>query len=284
MVESRPQKKANQDAFLKRVLVVVVLLPIGLGVIYLGSWVYLIFIAAMLSIAAREFVQLFQAVKLEPAVWLAVGSTAAIAVGRWVLGIEGSAAILTLAALAGLSYHLVCYERGRDRAASDFTVSLAAVLYIGWVGAYMISLRALPDGMWWVLTVLPAVWLADTAAYMVGVRIGRHKITTRLSPKKSWEGYLAGVAVAIPGTMLLTMLFRSMGAGEAMTPLNGGLLAAGISVFCILGDLGESMIKRQVGVKDSGDLLPGHGGIFDRIDSWLWAGVIGYYIITLGFY
>jgi phosphatidate cytidylyltransferase len=284
MVESRPQKTANQDAFLKRVLVVVVLLPIGLGVIYLGSWVYLIFIAAMLSIAAREFVQLFQAVKLEPAVWLAVGATAAIAVGRWVLGIEGSAAILTLAALAGLSYHLICYERGRDRAASDFTVSLAAVLYIGWVGSYMISLRALPDGMWWVLTVLPAVWLADTAAYMVGVRIGKHKITTRLSPKKSWEGYLAGVAVAIPGTMLLTMLFRSMGASEAMTPLHGGLLAAGISVFCILGDLGESMIKRQVGVKDSGDLLPGHGGIFDRIDSWLWAGVIGYYIITLGFY
>jgi phosphatidate cytidylyltransferase len=115
------------------------------------------------------------------------------------------------------------------------------------------------------------------------VSYGRHKMTTRLSPKKSWEGYLAGIVFSTLAMILVTQLLQSLGAGSAVTPLRAGILAAVISILCIFGDLGESMIKRQAGVKDSGSLLPGHGGIFDRIDSWLWAGMIGYIMITLFF-
>jgi phosphatidate cytidylyltransferase len=151
-------------------------------------------------------------------------------------------------------------------------------VYLGWIGGYLISLRNLPDGKWWLLTVLVAVWLADTAAYLIGSRFGKHKLSPRLSPKKSWEGYLAGILFSLVGTPLFTLLWP---ASANITPLDGLWIALPISLLTTLGDLGESMIKRQFGVKDSSKLLPGHGGAFDRIDSWLWAAVIGYYIITL---
>jgi len=283
MVESQPRKTARAEPFIKRVLVAVVLLPIGVAAIYSGGWVYTGLIALVLGTAAYEFSALFKASGLRPSIYLAPGATAAIVWARAVYGFEEAAGILSLAILLALAYHLVDYERGRDRAATDFAASGAAILYIGWLGAYLVSLRNLPEGAWWVLTVLPSVWLADSAAYMVGARIGKHKLTKRLSPNKSWEGYLAGIVIAVPGTMLLALLWRALGAGEIVTPLRGALLAGVLSTLTILGDLGESMIKRQVGAKDSGRVLPGHGGVFDRIDSWLWAGVIGYYMISLFF-
>jgi phosphatidate cytidylyltransferase len=173
------------------------------------------------------------------------------------------------------------YERGQDQASTDFSVTLAGGFYLGWIGAYLISLRNLPEGVWWVLTVLPAVWLADSGAYLVGSRFGRHKMTARLSPKKSWEGYIGGILVATLVTPLLCLLWKVWaGPATSVTPLSGAILGLVLGVFTVLGDLGESMIKRQVGKKDSGSLLPGHGGVFDRIDSWLWAGVIGYYLVV----
>jgi phosphatidate cytidylyltransferase len=153
-------------------------------------------------------------------------------------------------------------------------------MYLGWLGAYFISLRQLPEGLWWVLMALPVVWIADSFAYLVGSRWGRRKLSPRLSPKKTWEGYLGGIAGGTLGGALLPLLWQVWsGPDSAITPWRGALLGFVLAVLTTLGDLGESMIKRQVGVKDSGTLLPGHGGVFDRIDSWLWAGVIGYYVV-----
>ena len=128
---------------------------------------------------------------------------------------------------------------------------------------------------------LPAVWLADSGAYFIGKRLGRRKFSPRLSPTKTWEGYLAGVLTGTLGAALLALVWR-IGAGPdtAVTFWRAGLLGFILSVVTPLGDLGESMIKRQVGAKDSSQLLPGHGGAFDRIDSLLWCGVIGYYAIV----
>jgi phosphatidate cytidylyltransferase len=155
------------------------------------------------------------------------------------------------------------------------------MFYIGWFGAYFISLRNLPEGKWWILVVLPAVWFADTGAYFIGKRFGRHKLSPRLSPKKTWEGYLGGIVVGVILTALFAALWR-VGAGpnSGITVLRGALMGLVMGIFPTLGDLGESMIKRQMGVKDSGNILPGHGGAFDRIDSWLWAVVMGYYLIV----
>jgi phosphatidate cytidylyltransferase len=234
----------------------------------------------IIGLAAWEYVKLFRAGGLQPAGFLVIGGGVLLVLGRAWNGFDSATWMVSLLILAAMTWHLLAYERGREQAGTDFGVTLGGVFYLGWIGAYLISLRQLPEGQWWLLTALPACWLADSGAYLVGSRIGRHKMTPRLSPKKSWEGYLAGIVFAVLGTPLLVLLWGLWtGPGSAVTPMRGAILGLLMGALTILGDLGESMIKRQVGVKDSGNLLPGHGGAFDRIDSWLWAGVMGYYAI-----
>jgi phosphatidate cytidylyltransferase len=177
-------------------------------------------------------------------------------------------------------YHMVAYELGRDQAGTDFAVTLSAALYCGWLGAYLISIRALSGGFWWLLLVLPTVWLADSGAYFIGRAFGRRQLSPRLSPKKTWEGYLGGILVGTLGAVGLAYLWQIWaGPDFSITMLHAALLGLLLSTIAPLGDLGESMIKRQSGVKDSSNLIPGHGGVFDRIDSWLWAALLGYYFI-----
>ncbi len=267
---------------LTRSLVVVVLLPIGLFIIYLGGWYFTLLMALVLSLAAQEYVNLFRAGGYQPSLALAIAGSLLFVFGRAWNEFESVSWIASLLILAAMAYHLVAFERGRDQAATDWGVTLGGIFYIGFVGAYLVSLRNLPEGLWWTLTVLPAVWLADSGAYLIGRKFGKHKMTPRLSPKKSWEGYFGGILFATLGTPLLCLLWQVWaGPDSAVTPLRGALLGFALAVITILGDLGESMIKRQVGIKDSSHLLPGHGGAFDRIDSWLWAGVVGYGLILL---
>ena len=163
---------------------------------------------------------------------------------------------------------------------NDFAITLAGLAYLGWIGPYFVSFRNLPQGEFWMLTALPAAWLADTGAYLVGVRFGRHKLCPKVSPKKSWEGYLGGIVWSVAGGVLLAWLWQLLGANASTITLNRGLwIGLVMGIFPTLGDLGESMIKRQAGVKDSSNLIPGHGGVFDRIDSWIWGAALGYFVI-----
>jgi phosphatidate cytidylyltransferase len=263
-----------------RLLVAVILMPVWIAAIYAGGWVFVAVVGLILAIAAWEYIHLFRACGLQPAGTLAIGGALLFVLGRAVDRFESAGWIVSLVILASMAYHLLAYEHGRDQAATDFSVTLSGAFYTGWLGAYLVSLRQLPDGFWWIMLVLPTVWIADSAAYLVGRSFGRHRLSPRLSPKKSWEGYLAGVVFGTLGGALLAALWnRVAGAPLPITPLEGASLGLLTSTLTTLGDLGESMIKRQCGVKDSSNLLPGHGGIFDRIDSWLWAAAIGYYAI-----
>ncbi|MEW5961525.1 MAG: phosphatidate cytidylyltransferase [Chloroflexota bacterium] len=271
----------------QRVIVAIVLLPIGMAAIYYGGLYYISLITIILGVAAWEYVQLFSAGGYRPSGVLVVGGTLAFALLRslnyfydssW---FEDIAWLLSILILVSMTYHLIQYERGRDQAATDFAVTLSGMLYIGFLGSYLILLRGLPEGAWWVLTALPAVWLADSGAFFYGRVYGKRKLCPRLSPKKSWEGYLAGIVVGVLGTAAFAAMWRlPAGAGTELTALRGAILGLIISVIAPLGDLGQSMIKRQFHAKDSSNLIPGHGGAFDRIDSWLWAGVLGYYSIV----
>jgi len=281
MGESRLLKAISLSMLAKRILVAGVLLPVGLAAIIVGGIAYEALVAFILSLAAWEYMQLFELAGFKPASFVIVGGTLLFVAGRAVNGWESAGWIMTLVIFASMTYHLLAFERGREQAGTEFAITLVGALYFGWLGGYLISLRLLPDGMWWVLLALPAIWFADSGAFLVGTQIGRHKMNHRLSPKKSWEGYFGGILFATVGTALLASLFASNAVQTAaITPLRGALLGLSLSSFSILGDLGESMLKRQVGAKDSGNLLPGHGGIFDRIDTWLWGTAIGYYIIT----
>jgi phosphatidate cytidylyltransferase len=203
-----------------------------------------------------------------------------LVVARYLDGFDSAPWITALLILVSMAYHVVMFERGRNQAATDFAITLSGALYLGWLGAYMISLRQLPNGIWWFLLALPAVWFADSGAYFIGRRFGRRPLSPRLSPKKTWEGYFGGILVGVLGGALFAALWGIRVGTDVMTPWHGALMGLIMSVVTPLGDLGESMVKRQVGVKDSSKLIPGHGGAFDRIDSWLWASVIGYYLIV----
>ena len=254
---------------------------IGLVAMFYGGIWYKALIILMLSLAAKEYVQLFKVDGLHPSSILVVGGTFIFSFFRGIYGFEGGPALITFFILVSMAYHLWAFERGRDQAATDFAVTITGVLYIGWLGSYLLSLRELPNGMWWLWVTLPAVWLADSGAYFIGKRFGSHKLSPRLSPKKTWEGYFGGILLGSLGSIAWVALWEIwLPSSSVLTPLRVGLLGLVIAIITPLGDLGESMIKRQVGIKDSSQLIPGHGGVFDRIDSWLWAGVIGYYFIT----
>lgn len=262
----------------KRLLVVIVLIPIGIGVIVVGGPIYALVATVILCVAAWEYWHIFRLDGLAPSAALVIGGVAAISVARAAAGFAFGDLILAVAGLAALTFHLISFERGREKAGTDFGVTLGGILYLGWIGAYLISLRDLPDGKWWVLLVLPVIWIADSGAYLIGRRWGRHKLAPRLSPHKTWEGYFGGILFGVLGGAVLGALWSLV--VPRITAWAGALMGLILATLTPLGDLGESMFKRQAGLKDSSNIIPGHGGFFDRIDSWLWGAVIGYYLIT----
>jgi phosphatidate cytidylyltransferase len=262
----------------KRVLTALGLAVIGIPAIIVGGYFYFALIMLFLGVAAWEYGRLFGRVDCKVSEVLLIAGVVVVATTR-VYFPDLAATVLTLSILACMAWHLVEYERGRDRAASDFAVTTAGILYLGWIGAYLITLRNLPGGLWWLLTVLPTIWLADMAAFFVGIRFGRHPLSPRLSPKKTWEGYWAGVVFGTLSCIGLVILWHSLG-GPSVPWWHGLALGALLSILTTLGDLGESMIKRQAGMKDSSNIFPGHGGVLDRIDSWLWGAALGFLYIT----
>ncbi len=262
---------------LKPVLAALVLAAIGLPAMYVGGLYFFALITLLLVVAAWEYRQVFQTAGFKASLPLVVGGVLLLSITR-VYFTSHAPALLTLLILLAMTWHLFDYEMGRDQAAADFGITIAGIVYLGWIGPYLIDLRNMPDGLWWLALVLPAVWFADTAAYFIGRALGKHQLSPRLSPKKTWEGYLAGVFFATIGTAALAMLWHKLG-GPEITWWQGASLGAALGILTTLGDLGESMFKRQAGVKDSSNIIPGHGGVLDRIDSWLWAGALGYLFI-----
>jgi phosphatidate cytidylyltransferase len=265
---------------LRRLATTLVLTLIGMPAIIFGGVFYFLLIGIFIVGAAWEYVHLYRAVKIEPQMVITVGGVVLICFTRMFLP-EYARAVFAATILIALAYHLVAYERGRDGAAIDFVATVGALVYIGWIGAYLFDLRNLPHGGWWFMLVLPCVWLADSGAYSIGRGYGNHKMAPRLSPKKSWEGYAASVFTGMIGGVFLVYAYKTFGGfAGPITMWQGAMLGILMGALPPLGDLGESMIKRQSGIKDSSDIIPGHGGFFDRVDSWLGGAVIGYYFLV----
>jgi phosphatidate cytidylyltransferase len=263
---------------LKRTLTTLALAVIGIPAIILGGVYYYALMTLFLALATWEYCRIYSKMDGKAPMVFLVGCVVLLVTAR-IYFPEHAATVLSLSILVAMTWHLVDFEKGRDRAATDFAITVCGILYLGWIGAYLIELRNLPDGMWWLLIVLPTIWLADMAAYFIGVRFGKHKLCPRLSPKKTWEGYWAGVVFGTLSTLGLGYLWHSLG-GPAVPWWQAIALGAVLSTLTTLGDLGESMLKRQAGVKDASNIFPGHGGVLDRIDSWLWGAALGFLFIT----
>ncbi len=269
--------------FSDRLAVSIFLVPVAMFVVASGGPIYLLGILLIFTLAALEYAQLFRTGGQRPALPLVVGGVLALVAAQQRPALNPHGLLFGLIVLAALTWHLVDYERGASASGTDFAITVGGIFYLGWLGTYFIALRALPpDGIWWLITTVTAVWLADTGAYSIGRRFGKHKMAPRLSPKKTWEGYAGGVLGGALSSGVLSV-FWHIGAGpqSALTWQTGALLGALIGALSPLGDLGVSMLKRQIGVKDSGNLIAGHGGALDRMDSWLVAVPVGFYFALI---
>lgn len=149
-------------------------------------------------------------------------------------------------------------------------------IYCTWLPLHMISLRLLPQGSWMLMSVFIMVWVCDSGAYFTGYFLGKHKMAPHLSPKKTIEGGVGGVLLTVVAALIIQRFLPI-----APNMLNAVLVALLVAFGAIVGDLFESYLKRSFGVKDSGNILPGHGGFADRFDSFLMVAPLCFYYFSI---
>ena len=255
----------------KRVLSAFVMAPLILGLVWLGDPWYWAGVTAVAILAGYEYLRLVSRAGERPDYFLAMLLILIFMVGAlypssWEL-IRGGVALLLL-----LSLLWQMMAREERLSVGGWALSLGGAFYVGFLLSHFVLLRNLPRGLEWTLMAFFPAWANDTGAYFVGRWVGRHPFAPRISPKKTWEGsvggWVTGVAIALLGGAILRW------------PLVHALLLGVLIVLAATGgDLVESMFKRWAGVKDSGRLIPGHGGVLDRLDSLLFAVVVVYYYL-----
>ncbi len=192
--------------------------------------------------------------------------------------------VLTIFVLVTLTIELFRPNRAPIK---NLGSTFLGAVYVGWLFSYLIATRSIqgqlhlygsarhiPTGAWLVIFVVFASWATDTGAYLVGRKWGKHRMAPMLSPGKTWEGFFAGLASSMAMSLLL-------GGSMGMPIVHTLVLGLLITVASVIGDLAESSIKRDIGIKDFGSILPGHGGILDRFDGLLFAAPIFFYYVTL---
>jgi phosphatidate cytidylyltransferase len=248
-----------------------------------GDW-YVAAVVAGAIVATIEVFSMLSGAGFKPVTPLGVGLAVGIVLSALATDSRVMPAILVVAMLVSLFQMMV--RPDPTGALVDWALTLAPAIYVGGTMHYLIPLRALPDGLFWILTVLVSTWACDITAFFVGRRWGKARLAPRISPGKSVEGAIGGLVGAVLAALLLGPLLTWLLSATALGAVGpiGAVRLAGlglvIGICAIAGDLMESFIKRQCGAKDSGALIPGHGGVLDRIDSVLLAVVGAYFFVV----
>ncbi len=257
---------------LSRIAVTVVGLPLVLGFVYLGGW-WLFGLAVFAALVALH--ELYGMARgLRPLVLAGYAGALATLLGAEIGGAEWMVGgfMLTLV----LAFLLYGIAETRQTATVTMSTTVTGVAWIALGLGHLLLLRDVPEyGRIAVFAVLIAVFADDTAAYLVGRLIGRHKLAPSLSPGKTWEGFIAGTLAAIAASFFTLYDDRE----TFLSIWQAVVLGLAIALAGAAGDLFESALKRDLKVKDSGQLLGGHGGMLDRIDSLLFASVAAFYVI-----
>jgi len=265
----------------KRILAALAAIPVVFGLIF-WPWAlpFKIVTVVVLLLGLLEFYQMTKVQGMHPLTKR--GSSVLLLIllpaflkGNSPVGLQES----LLLGLLFLSLTLLGSSRPLREMVTTVSVTFFGALYFGLLGSYFFALREMENGSWHLFWLCAATWAYDTGGYSVGKKWGRHRMTPEVSPKKSWEGTAGGLLFCLGVLFLFWKVFPvcSQLYSLADVAITGLLL----SLFGQLGDLVESMIKRSSSVKDSGDFFPGHGGIFDRIDSLLFNAPVLFYYLTV---
>jgi phosphatidate cytidylyltransferase len=252
---------------MRRILTAIVLTPLIVYVVVWGpQWAFLAVLAAVALLCFHEYSGIVAGYRIERPGPLGYAAGLIILLAR-----NEPTLLVTLAVLLVLAFTLGLEDLGKTLPRAGATA--LGLIYVFAVWRTAISLRAISP--YWLMFALALNWVADTAAYYVGRWCGRHKLAPRISPGKSWEGAIASFAAALVfAVVYLRFLIPSAGPAQAL------LLGGAGNVAGQIGDLAESALKRGAGVKDSGNMLPGHGGWLDRVDSALFAVPVIYALLA----
>ncbi len=273
-----PRRTGAGDGLLLRTFSAVVGVPVILAVLWLGGIAFALGTGAVMAVAMAEMqgALMPQGIRWGPLVWprhplawmgiVLMGLMVAGAYhgGKWWMGAASLAFVLPL--LASLPRPKL------KEALGEWALVAAATAYIGILGSHLVALRQGPNGMDWTMVAIFGAFATDTSAYLVGRAVGKNRLVPHLSPGKTWEGTLGGMALGAGGVLLL-----NWATGLRLGASQIGPLAFFLPLAAVLGDLVESFIKRGAAVKDTSALVPGHGGFLDRLDSIFFTVPLVYY-------
>ena len=265
--------------FAVRVVSAVILVLIIVILLWWGEIPFMVGIALIAFGGLWEFYSTFSRHGYKPATLLSMAAGSSLPVIAFFLrdSQDLTPMVLAIALYVPVLFAWCIFRRGSESPTTDISVSLLGVVMIGFCLAHFVLMLGLDKGIPWTVpfTVIVMVWICDAVAYLAGSALGRHKMAPRISPGKSWEGFIAGtIAVFIAAYVLYLTVNRDwLSLGVSME------LAVIVSIFAPLGDLSESTVKRELGIKDMSSLIPGHGGIMDRFDSMFFTATVAYYFL-----
>lgn len=263
-------KGLNKNA--TRMLIGFALGSVVMGCIMVGKFLLLAMVLAIMILASKEYVKILEHKGFFPSIKVMILSELLLAWVAYVQRFDLAALVLTLCSIASFMW-VLC--RGRQPYIANVATTLLGIVYCGWFPLHIIFLRNLSSqrfdsGLGFVVLMFTAILLTDIGAYYIGRHFGKNKLAPVISPNKTIEGSLGGISFAVAGSVIVGYFFGL----EWYFSVIAGLLC---TVFAQIGDLSESLIKRDAGVKDSGDSLPGHGGFLDRTDSFIFTIPVMYY-------
>lgn len=262
-----------------RVVTAVLYGVVVIGAILLGPLATGIAFGLMAALAAAEFFAMVRREARLPNEVFGVLAAGIMPLAAALWGLQGLSGTVTALIAASLVWH-TAFRRTRT---ADTAITVFGAIYTGFLLAYLVLIvDTFEAGTFLALVLVVSVWVNDVFAYFVGSIFGRHRLAPAISPKKSWEGFLAGAAGTIAVWYAATFVPAFLSAKVHLTPLQALAVGATVALGAVIGDLTESRMKREAGVKDSGTWLPGHGGFLDRLDSLILVCLVAYWMLWWG--